>query len=93
MGERASIAFSPLIRRSEPAGGRSEALPVRPHSSIRCRTPAVEHIVIETSGLALPKPLVQAFHWPAIKSRVTVDGVVAVVDGAALAQGRVAAMV
>jgi cobalamin biosynthesis protein CobW len=52
---------------------------------------AVEHVVIETSGLALPKPLVQAFHWPAIKSRVTVDGVVVVVDGAALADGRVAA--
>ena len=51
----------------------------------------VEHIVIETSGLALPKPLVQAFHWPAIKSRVTVDGVVVVVDGAALADGRVTA--
>jgi cobalamin biosynthesis protein CobW len=51
---------------------------------------AVEHIVIETSGLALPKPLVQAFAWPAIKSRVTVDGVVVVVDGAALADGRVA---
>jgi cobalamin biosynthesis protein CobW len=50
----------------------------------------VEHIVIETSGLALPKPLVQAFHWPAIKNRVTVDGVVVVVDGAALADGRVA---
>jgi len=47
---------------------------------ILSRRPAVEHIVIETSGLALPKPLVQAFHWPAIKSRVTVDGVVAVVD-------------
>ena len=45
--------------------------------------------MIETSGLALPKPLVQAFHWPAIKSRVTVDGVIAVVDGAALAEGRV----
>src|SRR5215204_4454853 len=58
---------------------------------ILSRRPAVEHIVIETSGLALPKPLVQAFHWPAIKSRVTVDGVVAVVDGAALAAGRVAA--
>jgi cobalamin biosynthesis protein CobW len=58
---------------------------------ILSRTPRVEHIVIETSGLALPKPLVQAFHWPAIKSRVTVDGVVAVVDGAALANGRVAA--
>jgi cobalamin biosynthesis protein CobW len=51
----------------------------------------VEHVVIETSGLALPKPLVQAFNWPAIKSRVTVDGVVAVVDAAALAHGRVAA--
>ena len=58
--------------------------------TILSRTPVVEHIVIETSGLALPKPLVQAFHWPAIKSRVTVDGVVAVVDGAALAQGRIA---
>src|SRR5215472_14416617 len=59
--------------------------------TILARKPSVEHIVIETSGLALPKPLVQAFHWPAIKSRVTVDGVVAVVDGAALAEGRLAA--
>ena len=59
--------------------------------TILSRQPPVEHIVIETSGLALPKPLVQAFHWPAIKSRVTVDGVVAVVDGAALANGQVAA--
>jgi cobalamin biosynthesis protein CobW len=59
--------------------------------TILSRQPAVEHIVIETSGLALPKPLVQAFHWPAIRSRVTVDGVVAVIDGAALADGRVAA--
>jgi len=58
--------------------------------TILARKPLVEHIVIETSGLALPKPLVQAFHWPAIKSRVTVDGVVAVVDGAALADGRLA---
>src|SRR5215210_521824 len=58
--------------------------------AILAKIPRVEHIVIETSGLALPKPLVQAFHWPSIKSRVTVDGVVAVVDGAALADGRVA---
>ncbi|UYN95613.1 MAG: cobalamin biosynthesis protein CobW [Enhydrobacter sp.] len=49
-----------------------------------------EHIVIETSGLALPKPLVRAFNWPEIASRVTVDGVVAVVDGAAVAAGRFA---
>lgn len=59
--------------------------------AILAKEPKVEHIVIETSGLALPKPLVQAFHWPSIKSRVTVDGVVAVVDGAALASGQVAA--
>ena len=52
---------------------------------------APEHIVLETSGLALPKPLVQAFHWPAIRNRVTVDGVIVVVDGAALADGQVAA--
>jgi len=58
---------------------------------ILAREPQVDHIVIETSGLALPKPLVQAFHWPAIKNRVTVDGVVAVVDGAALADGQVSA--
>lgn len=56
---------------------------------ILSRSPKVEHILIETSGLALPKPLVQAFQWPAIKSRVTVDAVVAVADGAALADGMV----
>ena len=49
-----------------------------------------EHIVIETSGLALPQPLVRAFAWPAIKGRVTVDGVVAVVDAPAVAEGRFA---
>ena len=50
-----------------------------------------EHILIETSGLALPKPLLQAFNWPAIASRVTVDGVIAVIDGPAVAAGRFAA--
>ena len=49
-----------------------------------------QHILIETSGLALPKPLVQAFNWPAIASRVTVDGVIAVIDGPAVAAGRFA---
>jgi cobalamin biosynthesis protein CobW len=49
-----------------------------------------DHIVIETSGLALPKPLVQAFAWPEVKARVTVDGVVAVIDAAAVAAGRFA---
>lgn len=49
-----------------------------------------EHILIETSGLALPKPLLKAFGWPWIRSRVTVDGVIAVVDGPAVADGRFA---
>ena len=49
-----------------------------------------EHLVIETSGLALPKPLLKAFGWPSIRSRVTVDGVIAVVDGPAVAAGRFA---
>ena len=48
------------------------------------------HIVIETSGLALPKPLVKAFNWPEIRSRLTVDGVVAVIDSPAVAEGRFA---
>ncbi|HEX4296624.1 MAG TPA: cobalamin biosynthesis protein CobW, partial [Devosia sp.] len=50
-----------------------------------------DHIVIETSGLALPQPLIRAFNWPEIKSQVTVDGVVTVVDAAALSEGRFAA--
>jgi cobalamin biosynthesis protein CobW len=49
-----------------------------------------EHILIETSGLALPKPLLKAFGWPGIRSRVTVDGVITVVDGPAVAAGRFA---
>ncbi|MGH7061607.1 MAG: cobalamin biosynthesis protein CobW, partial [Stellaceae bacterium] len=49
-----------------------------------------EHILIETSGLALPKPLVQAFAWPEIRTRTTVDGVLTVIDAAALAAGRFA---
>jgi cobalamin biosynthesis protein CobW len=49
-----------------------------------------DHIVIETSGLALPKPLVKAFNWPEIRTRVTVDGVIAVIDGAAVADRRFA---
>lgn len=54
------------------------------------RDEAPDHIVIETSGLALPQPLVRAFNWPEISTRVTVDGVVTVVDGKAVSEGRFA---
>ncbi len=59
-------------------------------SALLDRPQPPEHIVIETSGLALPKPLIRAFNWPEVRTRVTVDGVIAVVDGPAAAAGRFA---
>jgi cobalamin biosynthesis protein CobW len=59
--------------------------------ALLARAEPPEHIVIETSGLALPQPLVKAFGWPGVRNRVTVDGVVTVVDGLAVSEGRVAA--
>jgi cobalamin biosynthesis protein CobW len=52
--------------------------------------PKPDHILIETSGLALPKPLLKAFEWPEIRSRITVDGVIALADAEAVAAGRFA---
>ncbi|HFC93556.1 MAG TPA: cobalamin biosynthesis protein CobW [Leucothrix mucor] len=54
------------------------------------RRDEIDHILIETSGLALPKPLVQAFNWPEVQNHFTVDAVITVVDGPALAEGRFA---
>lgn len=51
----------------------------------------IDHILIETSGLALPKPLVQAFNWPEIKNACTVDAVITLVDVPATASGQFAA--
>lgn len=51
----------------------------------------LDHILIETSGLALPKPLVQAFNWPEIRTACTVDAVITVVDSPAVAAGTFAA--
>jgi len=59
--------------------------------AILARPERPDHIVIETSGLALPQPLIRAFNWPEIKAEVTIDGVVTVADAAALAEGRFAA--
>ena len=49
-----------------------------------------DHILIETSGLALPKPLLKAFDWPAIRSLITVDGVITLADAEAVASGHFA---
>ena len=52
--------------------------------------PKPDQIIIETSGLALPKPLLKAFEWPEIKSKITVDGVIALADAEAVSNGRFA---
>jgi cobalamin biosynthesis protein CobW len=65
-----------------------EFLPVM--KQLVARRNDIDHILIETSGLALPKPLVQAFNWPEIKQHCTVDSVITVVDGPAIADGRIA---
>lgn len=54
------------------------------------RRDQIDLLVIETSGLALPKPLVQAFNWPEIKNVFTIDAVVTVVDAPATAEGQFA---
>lgn len=54
---------------------------------LAARRDQIDHLVIETSGLALPKPLVQAFQWPALRNAFTVDAVVTVVDAPAVAAG------
>jgi len=53
------------------------------------RRQSLDGIIIETSGLALPQPLLEAFRWPEIRTAVTVDSVVTMVDGEALAAGSV----
>ncbi len=47
----------------------------------------LDGIVIETSGLALPRPLIQAIEWPEIKSKIYLNAVVTLVDSFALSQG------
>ncbi len=58
--------------------------------ALLARPEKFDHIVIETSGLALPQPLIRAFNWPEIKAQVTIDGIVTVADAAALSEGRFA---
>ncbi len=59
-------------------------------AALLARPQAPDQILIETSGLALPKPLLKAFDWPDLRSRITVDGVIAVADAEAVAEGRFA---
>lgn len=65
-----------------------EFLPVM--KKLVARRNDIDHILIETSGLALPKPLVQAFNWPDVRQHCTVDAIITVIDGPAVAAGRYA---
>ena len=49
----------------------------------------IDHIVIETSGLSMPKPLVKAVNWPDLKPHITIDAVITVVDAVGLATGEI----
>ncbi|MGA1621103.1 MAG: cobalamin biosynthesis protein CobW [Synechocystis sp.] len=89
--EDAAVAPQPQI--VELANGclcctvQEEFLPTM--QALLARREQIDAIVVETSGLALPKPLVQAFRWPEIRTGATVDGVITVVDGDALVRGQV----
>ncbi len=47
----------------------------------------LDGIVVETSGLALPRPLLLALDWPAVRTRLILNGVVTLVDGEAIFEG------
>ncbi len=49
--------------------------------------PPIESIIIETSGLALPIPLIQALNWPEIRSSIYLDVVVGIVNGESMLNG------
>ena len=49
--------------------------------------PPIESIIIETSGLALPMPLIQALNWPEIRSSIYLDVVVGIVNGESMLNG------
>ncbi|WBX74565.1 cobalamin biosynthesis protein CobW [Tenacibaculum pacificus] len=53
------------------------------------RKEEIDHIVVETSGLSMPKPLVKAVNWPDLKPHITIDAVITVVDAVGIATGEI----
>jgi len=49
--------------------------------------PPIESIIIETSGLALPIPLIQALNWPEIRSSIYLEVVVGILNGESMLNG------
>jgi cobalamin biosynthesis protein CobW len=57
-------------------------------SQLQARKHQVDHVLIETSGLALPQPVMQALQWPEIRADFQLDAVVTVVDVPQLLSGK-----
>jgi cobalamin biosynthesis protein CobW len=57
---------------------KDDFLPVM--KQLQRRTHEIDHVLIETSGLALPTPVMRALAWPEIRNDFQLDAVLTVVD-------------
>jgi cobalamin biosynthesis protein CobW len=64
---------------------KDDFLPVM--SRLQKRKQEIDHVLIETSGLALPAPVMRALAWPEIRNDFQLDAVLAVVDTPQLLAG------
>jgi cobalamin biosynthesis protein CobW len=56
-------------------------------SQLQKRKEEIDHVLIETSGLALPTPVMRALAWPEVRNDFQLDAVLAVVDTPQLLAG------
>jgi len=54
---------------------------------LQARKHEIDHVLIETSGLALPTPVMRALAWPEIRNDFQLDAVLTVVDAPQLLEG------
>lgn len=54
---------------------------------LQARKHQIDHVLIETSGLALPQPVMSALNWPEVRADFQLDAVITVVDVPQLAAG------
>ena len=64
---------------------KDDFLPIM--SQLRKRKGEIDHVLIETSGLALPTPVMRALAWPEVRNDFQLDAVLAVVDTPQLLAG------
>ncbi len=64
---------------------KDDFLPIM--KQLQQRMNEIDHVVIETSGLALPTPVMRALAWPEIRNDFQLDAVLTVVDTPQLLEG------